>query len=64
MTVRRGAGVGGSDRVTLTWADGAIVDTWLRVAARAGGPLNLPAPTCSTSATSAARPATATRPRP
>jgi hypothetical protein len=29
---RRGAGVNGSDRVTLTWADGAIKGKWLRVA--------------------------------
>jgi hypothetical protein len=29
--VRRGAGVDGSDRVTLTFADGAIKNTWLRV---------------------------------
>ena len=31
VTVRRGAGTGGSDRVTLTWADNAIRNTWLRV---------------------------------
>jgi probable HAF family extracellular repeat protein len=31
VTVRRGAGVNGSDRVTVTWADGAIRNTWLRV---------------------------------
>ena len=31
VTLRRGAGVGGSDRVTLTWADGQIVNRWLRV---------------------------------
>jgi beta-glucanase (GH16 family) len=42
VTVRRGAGLGGSDRVTLTWADGAIKDTWLRVTVAAGGPVNLP----------------------
>jgi hypothetical protein len=41
VTVRRGAGVDGSDRITLTWPDGAIKDTWLRVAVRAGGPVNL-----------------------
>jgi acid phosphatase len=28
---RRGAGRAGSDRVTLTWPDGAIRNTWLRV---------------------------------
>jgi subtilisin family serine protease len=31
VTVRAGAGRNGSDRVTLTWPDGAIRDTWLRV---------------------------------
>ena len=32
VTVRRGAGHNGSDRVTLTWPDNSIVRTWLRVA--------------------------------
>jgi len=31
VTVRPGAGVNGSDRVTVTWADGAIRNAWLRV---------------------------------
>lgn len=31
ITVRRGAGAHGSDRVTLTWPDGAIRNTWLQV---------------------------------
>jgi hypothetical protein len=31
ITVRRGAGVNGSDRVTLTWADNAIEKQWLQV---------------------------------
>jgi hypothetical protein len=31
VAVRRGAGVGGADRVTLVWPDGAIKNTWLRV---------------------------------
>jgi len=31
MTIRPGAGVGGSDRITFTWADGAITNCWLRV---------------------------------
>ena len=31
ITVRIGAGVGGTDRVTLTWAEGAIRNTWLQV---------------------------------
>jgi hypothetical protein len=31
VTVRRGAGVNGSDRITLTWPDGQVQKTWLRV---------------------------------
>jgi hypothetical protein len=31
VAVREGAGVGGSDRVTITWADGAIANSWLQV---------------------------------
>lgn len=31
VTLRRGAGVEGSDRITLTWPDGQIQKTWLRV---------------------------------
>jgi N-acetylneuraminic acid mutarotase len=31
VTVRRGAGVNGSDRVTMVWTDGLIQKTWLRV---------------------------------
>ena len=31
VTVRAGAGVDGSDRVTLLWANGAIVNQWLQV---------------------------------
>jgi hypothetical protein len=31
VTVRRGAGQAGSDRVTLVWPDGSIVNRWLRV---------------------------------
>ena len=31
ITVRRGAGTRGSDRITLTWPDGAIKNTWLQV---------------------------------
>ncbi len=33
VSVRPGAGDGGSDRVTLTWPDGAISDVWLEVTA-------------------------------
>jgi hypothetical protein len=32
---RPGAGAAGSDRVTLTWADGAVKNTWLRVTVKA-----------------------------
>lgn len=35
ITVRRGAGVGGSDRVTIVWADNAIQKQWLQVTVRA-----------------------------
>jgi hypothetical protein len=35
VTVRRGAGAGGSDRVTLAWAEGAVHNRWLRVTVRA-----------------------------
>ena len=31
MNIRRGAGANESDRITITWPDGAIVDRWLRV---------------------------------
>ena len=36
LSVRRGAGVDGSDRIVLTWADGAIRNTWLQVTVPAG----------------------------
>ncbi len=42
VTVRSGAGVDGSDRVTLTWADYAIKNTWLQVTVLAAN-LGLPA---------------------
>lgn len=35
VSVRRGAGVSGSDRVTLTWQDGAIFNQWLQVTVKA-----------------------------
>ncbi|HEY2893018.1 MAG TPA: sialidase family protein, partial [Pirellulales bacterium] len=35
ISVRRGAGVGGSDRVTIVWADNAIQKQWLQVTVRA-----------------------------
>jgi len=34
VSVRRGQGTNGSDRVTLTWPDRAIRNTWLRVTVR------------------------------
>ena len=43
VTRRAGAGIGGSDRVTLTWPDGSIVDRWLRVTFRASGSTGLAA---------------------
>jgi hypothetical protein len=44
VTVRRGAGVGGSDRVTLIWPDRTIRNTWLRLSAAAGSRLGLASP--------------------
>jgi hypothetical protein len=38
ITVRPGAGVNGSDRVTLTWPDGAIRNAWLLVTYLRAGP--------------------------
>jgi hypothetical protein len=39
--VRAGAGVGGSDRIEITWAAGAIRDTWLEVQVLANANTNL-----------------------
>jgi len=36
FSVRPGAGTGGSDRVTITWPDGAIRNTWLETIVVAG----------------------------
>ncbi|HZN69143.1 MAG TPA: hypothetical protein VFB66_27940, partial [Tepidisphaeraceae bacterium] len=44
VNVRRGAGVGGSDRITLTWPDDAIRNTWLRVTMPASPRTGLVAP--------------------
>ena len=44
VSVRRGAGAGGSDRVTLTWADGSVRNTWLRVTVRPSAGTGLTAP--------------------
>jgi N-acetylneuraminic acid mutarotase len=44
IAVRRGAGVSASDRVTITWPDEQLRNTWLRVSAGPGGQLGLAAP--------------------
>ena len=44
LTVRAGAGVDGSDRVTLVWPDGSIRNTWLRVTVKANADTGLAAP--------------------
>jgi hypothetical protein len=43
VNIRRGAGVGGSDRVTLCWPDGAIKNTWLQVTVKANADTGLAA---------------------
>ena len=43
VDVRRGGGVNGSDRITLTWTDGAITNKWLQVTVPAGGKVGLAA---------------------
>jgi hypothetical protein len=42
ITVRPGQGQGGSDRVTIVWADGAIVGQWLQVTVLGNARTNLP----------------------
>jgi hypothetical protein len=37
VTLRRGEGDGGSDRITLTWPDGALKNAWLEVSIRPDG---------------------------
>ena len=44
VTLTRGAGLGGSDRVTLTWASGAARNAWLRVTVKPTTNTGLPAP--------------------
>jgi len=44
VTVRAGAGVNGSDRVTITFPDGAIAKKWLRVKVLANADTGLDAP--------------------
>ncbi|MBN2477316.1 MAG: tandem-95 repeat protein [Pirellulales bacterium] len=42
VTVRPGAGVGGSDRITITWADYAVLKQWLQVTLLATANTGLP----------------------
>jgi hypothetical protein len=42
--VRPGAGPGGSDRITITWADGTIAKKWLRVQLKADAATGLATP--------------------
>jgi hypothetical protein len=44
VNVRRAAGAGGSDRVTLAWPDGVLKNTWLRVTVEANANTALVAP--------------------
>ena len=44
VSVRRGAGAGASDRVTILWADNAIVNQWLRITTLASATTGLAAP--------------------
>jgi hypothetical protein len=45
ITIRPAAGIKGSDRITLVWADGAIKNTWLQVSlSTAGNGAGLTAP--------------------
>ena len=44
VTVRPGGGIGGTDRVTITWPDGAVKNTWLQVTAKANARTGLTQP--------------------
>src|SRR5205085_479041 len=44
VSVLRGAGLGGSDRVEFTWPDNAIKNTWLQVTVKADAATGLSAP--------------------
>ena len=44
ITVRSGAGIDGSDRVTIIWADNAIAKQWLQVTAKATPATGLASP--------------------
>jgi N-acetylneuraminic acid mutarotase len=41
ITVRRGAGFNGSDRITIVWPDEQLRNTWLRVSVAPGGSVGL-----------------------
>ncbi len=43
VSVRLGAGTAGSDRIEITWADGAIKNEWLEIDVHAGGNTGLSA---------------------
>jgi hypothetical protein len=44
VAIRRGAGVGATDRVTLTLPDGLVKNTWLRVTVKANADTGLSSP--------------------
>jgi hypothetical protein len=44
ITVRPGAGINGSDRITITWADDSILNSWLQVTVNAGTHTTLATP--------------------
>jgi uncharacterized delta-60 repeat protein len=44
VTLQRGAGAGGSDRIALTWPDNSIRNTWLRVTVSANARTGLSSP--------------------
>jgi hypothetical protein len=44
FNTRRGAGVDGSDRITLVWYTGAVKDKWLQITLKAGARTGLAAP--------------------
>jgi hypothetical protein len=44
VTIRRGAGDGGSDRITVTFADGSLKNQWLQVTVKPGGNTGLSQP--------------------
>lgn len=42
LSIRAGAGVSGSDRLALVWANGALKNTWLQVTVKSNAQTNLP----------------------